>query len=112
MDSIAVFRDGTHVRDYLNVSDLSKAVIKVVNGKLTPGDYELGTGKGVSVNQLISTPTGAYPAFCRSSISCVPINPLLQDLFTEVLEHFMFILEEIAFQAFLEERPPSLSSLE
>ncbi|MCL4350823.1 MAG: NAD(P)-dependent oxidoreductase [Candidatus Thermoplasmatota archaeon] len=47
------FGDGTHVRDYLNVSDLSKAVIKVVNGKLTPGDYELGTGKGVSVNQLI-----------------------------------------------------------
>jgi nucleoside-diphosphate-sugar epimerase len=49
------FGDGSHVRDYLNVKDLSRTVLEVVNGNIKPGDYELGSGKGTSVNDLIKT---------------------------------------------------------
>lgn len=49
------FGDGSHIRDYLNVKDLSRTVLEVVNGNIKPGDYEIGSGKGISVNDLIKT---------------------------------------------------------
>ena len=47
--------DGTCVRDYVHVNDLADAHLRVL-GHLKPGqlvDYNLGTGVGVSVRQVV-----------------------------------------------------------
>lgn len=47
--------DGTCIRDYVHVDDLAEAHLKVIN-HLKPGhlvDYNLGTGVGVSVAQVV-----------------------------------------------------------
>lgn len=53
--------DGSAIRDYINVVDLSRAHVVAINrlleGKNTSGleTYNLGTGKGLSVLELINT---------------------------------------------------------
>ena len=51
--------DGTGVRDYIHIMDLAKAHInglkKLENGKKGMHIYNLGTGKGVSVLEMINT---------------------------------------------------------
>ncbi len=47
-----IFGDGTHIRDYLNVEDLAKTLLRVLSGELGPGDYEIGSGKGTSVKEV------------------------------------------------------------
>ena len=49
--------DGTCIRDYVHVEDLVDAHLTVMKA-LTPGDervYNLGTGNGFSVKQIIDT---------------------------------------------------------
>lgn len=48
-----VYGDGKHIRDYVNVEDLAKTVLRVVKGEIREGDYEVGSGIGTSVNELI-----------------------------------------------------------
>jgi UDP-glucose 4-epimerase len=49
--------DGTCVRDYIHVIDLAKGHIKALknDSKLKPSIYNLGTGNGVSVLDIITT---------------------------------------------------------
>ncbi len=49
-----IFGDGTHVRDYTHVTDVAKAVRRMVEGEIKEGTHEIGTGKGTSVMELIS----------------------------------------------------------
>lgn len=49
-----VYGDGSHIRDYVNVVDVARTVMEVVRGNIKPGDYEVGSGKGTSVNDLIA----------------------------------------------------------
>ena len=53
-ETATIFGDGDHVRDYVNVKDLAKTVLEVVRGNVKPGDYEIGSGIGTSVNDLLS----------------------------------------------------------
>jgi nucleoside-diphosphate-sugar epimerase len=48
-----IYGDGTHVRDYINVEDLAKTVVRVVRGEIKEGDYEIGTGIGTSVKEVV-----------------------------------------------------------
>ena len=50
-------KDGTCIRDYIHVVDLAKGHVKALesNSKSKPSIYNLGTGNGVSVLQLITT---------------------------------------------------------
>ena len=52
--SITVYGNGDHVRDYTHVSDLAKLIYRIVSGEIKEGIYEVGTGIGTSVNDLIS----------------------------------------------------------
>ena len=52
-ETATIYGDGSHTRDYVNVLDLAKTVLEVVNGNIKPGDYEVGSGKGTSVNEVI-----------------------------------------------------------
>ena len=51
---IVIFGSGEHVRDYTHVSDVARLIYRIVSGQLKEGIYEVGTGIGTSVNQLLS----------------------------------------------------------
>lgn len=53
-EKIVVYGDGTHVRDFFNVSDVVKGCKMILNRDIKPGEHEFGTGAGTSVNSLIS----------------------------------------------------------
>lgn len=52
--NITIYGDGTHIRDYTHVSDVSKLVLRIVTGEVKEGDHEVGSGTGTSVNELAS----------------------------------------------------------
>lgn len=52
-ETAVIYGDGTHVRDYINVEDLARTLLEVVKGNIAPGDYEIGSGKGTSVNEVV-----------------------------------------------------------
>lgn len=53
--SIPVWGDGSVVRDYLYIDDLSEAFTIAVNSEnLTSGEYNIGSGVGYSLNDVIS----------------------------------------------------------
>lgn len=52
-EPVTVYGDGNHVRDFTHVSDVAKLVLRIVRGEVEPGDHEVGTGKGTSVNELV-----------------------------------------------------------
>jgi len=47
--------DGTGVRDYIHVVDLAKGHIKALQGMDGLGIYNLGTGRGYSVREIVTT---------------------------------------------------------
>ena len=49
-----VYGDGSHVRDYLYVGDVVKLIDDILKNNIEPGEYEVGSGKGTSVNDLIN----------------------------------------------------------
>jgi nucleoside-diphosphate-sugar epimerase len=51
---ITIYGNGEHIRDYTHVSDVAGLIYRIVSGQLKEGTYEVGTGVGTSVNQLIS----------------------------------------------------------
>jgi nucleoside-diphosphate-sugar epimerase len=51
---ITIFGNGEHIRDYTHVSDVASLIYRIVSGDVKEGTYEVGTGIGTSVNQLIS----------------------------------------------------------
>lgn len=54
-EEAVIYGDGNHKRDFTHVSDVAKVVHFIVNGKILPGSYEVGTGVPTSVVQLLSS---------------------------------------------------------
>ncbi|AAT42897.1 NAD-dependent epimerase/dehydratase family protein [Picrophilus oshimae] len=52
-ETATVYGDGSHVRDYLYVGDVVKLIEDILNNNIMPGEYEVGSGIGTSVNDLI-----------------------------------------------------------
>lgn len=57
-ESIDVWGDGSTIRDYLYVSDFSEACVMAANSNFT-GVVNIGSGHGLSLNELISKIEGA-----------------------------------------------------
>jgi UDP-glucose 4-epimerase len=53
-ETATVYGDGSHIRDYVYIGDVVKLVNDIIENKLNPGKYEVGTGTRTSVNVLIS----------------------------------------------------------
>lgn len=51
---VTIYGNGEHVRDYTHVSDVARLIDRIVSGKIKAGIYEVGTGIGTSVKQLLS----------------------------------------------------------
>lgn len=49
-----VYGDGTHRRDFVYVKDLVNYIYEIINGKISTGIHEIGTGIGTSIMELIS----------------------------------------------------------
>ena len=52
-EPITIYGDGTHVRDFIHVNDVSRCIDLILEGKVEEGHHEIGTGIGTSVNELI-----------------------------------------------------------
>ena len=48
-----VYGNGGHVRDYLYVGDVVNLIKNILKNNINSGEYEVGSGKGTSVNELI-----------------------------------------------------------
>lgn len=57
-EAATIYGNGDHKRDYTHVSDIAKFVLRIVEGEVRTGSYELGTGVGTSVNQLLKLVEG------------------------------------------------------
>lgn len=52
-EEVTIYGDGNHVRDFVHVQDVSDLISNIVQGKVVQGDYEVGTGIGTSVKELL-----------------------------------------------------------
>ena len=52
-EKIPVYGGGNQVRDFVHVDDLVKCIVRIIKGEIGPGEYEVGTGIGTSINLLI-----------------------------------------------------------
>lgn len=50
---LEVYGDGTVVRDFIYIEDAIRGILKIVNGENDIRVFNLGSGKGTSVNQVI-----------------------------------------------------------
>ncbi|MFV4951716.1 NAD-dependent epimerase/dehydratase family protein [Lactobacillus delbrueckii] len=52
---LEVYGDGTAVRDFIYIEDAVRGILNIVNGESELRIFNLGSGKGTSVNQVIDT---------------------------------------------------------
>jgi UDP-glucose 4-epimerase len=99
-ESISIFGDGEQQRDFVHVEDIATGTLATVGR--TPGTYNLGTGRGTSLNELAGLlitklASGAQPSYAaaqpgelrfsvaditaaRAALSYVPTRTLTTDL--------------------------------
>lgn len=53
-ETITIWGDGSVVRDFIYIDDLTEALYKIVESDLTDEIINIGTGTGVSVNRVLS----------------------------------------------------------
>ncbi len=53
-EKAVVYGDGTHVRDFLYVADIPRTIDDMIKNNFPSGEYEVGSGIGTSINELIS----------------------------------------------------------
>lgn len=103
-EEIPVYGGGNQIRDFVHVDDLVKCITRIIDGEIGPGEYEIGTGIGTSINDLIrkvETITGkkikrkdqdfllkeAPSLYSRTPL---PINPLkLEDGIKRVMDNLI-----------------------
>jgi UDP-glucose 4-epimerase len=54
-EEVELWGDGSVVRDFIHVDDASDAFVRVVSGAGTQGAYNVGSGEGHSLGQVIAT---------------------------------------------------------
>lgn len=52
-EEISVYGGGNQVRDFVHEDDLVKCMLRIIKREVGPGEYEIGTGIGTSINDLI-----------------------------------------------------------
>lgn len=53
--TLNVYGDGTVVRDYIYISDAVEGIVKIAEGESEFRTYNLGSGKGTSINDIINS---------------------------------------------------------
>lgn len=64
-EEIVIWGDGTIVRDYLYEDDLATAVAAIVQNRAAVSVFNVGTGEGTSLNQLIELIQTTFSVDCR-----------------------------------------------
>lgn len=52
-EDIFIYGDGSVVRDYIYIDDAVRAVINIANGNVKERVFNVGSGKGISIHQLL-----------------------------------------------------------
>jgi UDP-glucose 4-epimerase len=52
-EDVTVWGDGSAVRDYIYVRDVAAAFCRAASARLTQGTFNIGSGRGLSVNELL-----------------------------------------------------------
>lgn len=85
---IELLGDGEDIRDFVYVSDVVSLLTEIVDGKVQPGSYEVGTGVGTSINSLAETvakivggglPIVKKPDVIDTARRLVASNPVLKN---------------------------------
>jgi len=50
---ITIWGDGSVIRDYINIQDLAKGVVRIIENKLNNQIFNVGSGQGYSINEII-----------------------------------------------------------
>lgn len=53
-ETLTVYGDGSQTRDYIFSEDLADGIVRAIEARVS-GVYQLGTGRGTSLNTLIET---------------------------------------------------------
>ncbi len=72
-ESPVIFGDGKQVRDFIYVRDIVQANIKAMCSDIHFGIFNVGTGKGTSVNEI-------------ANILCEKINPQIKPVYTDAVK--------------------------
>ena len=64
-EEIPIWGDGTIVRDYLYEDDLAAAVSSIVKKPSLQGVFNVGTGEGTSLNQIVKLIQTTFSVECR-----------------------------------------------
>jgi len=51
---VTILGDGKDIRDFVYITDVVKFLHSIIEGKVAPGSYEVGTGIGTSIEELVS----------------------------------------------------------
>lgn len=83
-DVLKVWGDGTIVRDYFSVADLADAIVRAFSDRAAGKIYNVGSGKGASINEVLDVIEGVVGRPVRREYSPgrhvdVPINVLSSD---------------------------------
>lgn len=83
-EPITIWGDGRVVRDYFHVRDMARAFVLAAESGLTTGLFNIGSGQGVSLNDLLAAMaavTGRQPsvAYAPARAVDVPVNVLAID---------------------------------
>jgi UDP-glucose 4-epimerase len=79
---ITVFGDGTMVRDYIHVRDLTDTIVAIFEKHTHYDTYNVGSGIGTDINQLIEvarTVSGKNPAIDRKETPSTFVNKVVLD---------------------------------
>lgn len=52
-EKIIVYGDGSVIRDYIYIDDAIRAIINIANGRYKEKVFNVGSGKGIDINQLL-----------------------------------------------------------
>lgn len=69
---VEIYGDGTMVRDYLSVEDASRAVASMASLPILADSYNIGSGVGYSVNEVISVIEKSTGFRCKKRPVAVP----------------------------------------
>ena len=58
-DDITVYGDGSVIRDYIYIDDAVEAILKIADSQKSHRTYNLGSGRGTSVKQVLDAIEGA-----------------------------------------------------
>ena len=70
-ESLICYGNGNYIRDYIHINDVVSAIIKVINNNNTAELYNVGSGIGTTIYQILNQVKDAVEAVQKSKIDII-----------------------------------------